>query len=149
MTQTNRSFSPPDPGFADSVLSRRQFGSADMADRLLGLILAGEKTATFATPWLYEGDSNRTPVQDGYSVVHDAKGKPRALLMTTSVVTVPFDQITTAHTQYEGPGARPLDAWRQIHQDFWGPALSSRGLTLTDDLPVTVERFKVVCSVSD
>ena len=125
---------------------RRQFGTTEMADRLLELILTGEKTATFATPWLYEGDRNATPVVGGYTVVNDSTGAPRALLRTTHVITLPFGQITQAHTQYEGPGARPLDAWRQIHRDFWGPALRRQGKEVSETTPVTVERFEVVCA---
>ncbi len=120
--------------------------NAAMAELLLNLILSGEKTVTFTSPWLFEGDQNLTPVAGGYTVLTDFEGRPGALLRTTSVKTLPFNEVTEADTQYEGPGARPLEAWRRIHWDFFTRVLELKGKAPTEDMPVTVEQFEVVCA---
>ena len=132
---------------ADGFYRVRNFGDDPAtADLLLNLIVTGEKTVTFPTPWLYEGDRNATPVVGGYSVVTDSAGKPRALLRATSVKTLPFNEVTEADTRLEGPGARPLAAWRQIHWTAYSTRLSPGGKQPAEDMPVTVERFEVACT---
>lgn len=123
----------------------RQFGDGALADVLLNHIINGQKTGTYELPWVYEGDENLTPVEGGYSVVTGSDGKPRVLLLTTSVKTLPYNQITEEETQYEGPNARSLQVWQQIHWPLWSRTLEQKGKTATEDMPVTVERFQVVC----
>lgn len=123
----------------------RQFGDGALADVLLNHIISGQKTGTYGLPWLYEGDENLTPVEGGYSVVTGSDGKPRVLLLTTSVETLPYNQITEEETQYEGPNARSLPVWQQIHWPLWSRTLELKGKAATEDMPVTVERFQVVC----
>ena len=132
---------------ADGFYRVRRFGDdAATADLLLDLILQGEKTVTFPIPWLYEGDRNATPVVGGYTVVTDFAGKPGALLRTTGVMTLPFDEVTEEYTQHEGPGARPLEAWRKIHWAAYSIRLEPSGRGPAEDMPVTVERFEVTCT---
>jgi len=137
----DRLASPPPDGF----YRVRQFGGSALADRLLELILTGQKTGTYALPWLYEGDAERTPVAGGYSVVTDSAGKPAAVLLTTHTRTLPYNEITEEETRYEGPNARALEVWKAIHWPLYSRALEEAGMTATEDMPVTVEQFEVVC----
>jgi len=135
---------------ADGFYRVRNFGdNEDMASLLLDLIVAGEKTVTFPTPWLYAGEREVTPVVGGYVVVTDFAGKPGALLRTTSMTTLPFHQITEAYTRFEGPGARSLQAWREIHWNFYTRVLKPTGRSPSLDMPVTAERFELVCTAAD
>ena len=128
----------------------RYFGAdATTARRLMDLIAAGEKTVTFTLPWIYQGHPNLTPVQGGYTVVTDFEGHPELLLRTTRIKTLAFAAVTEEETRFEGPGARTLDAWRKIHWTFFGNVLKPLGKEPTEDMPVTVEYFEVVCSLSD
>ena len=134
------------PQHNDSYRLRHFGDSAGMANVLLNLILSGQKTGTFTTPWLFEGDENLTPVMGGYSVVTDFDGKPGVLLRTTGVKTLPYNQISEEDTQYEGPGARALEVWRQIHWSYFTRVLEPKGKVPTEEMPITVERFEVVCT---
>ncbi len=128
----------------------RYFGADEAtARRLLDFIAAGEKTVTFTSPWIYQDDHNRTPVAGGYTVVTDFDGHPELLLRTTHVKTLAFSEVTEQETRFEGPGARPLDAWRRIHWNFFAHALKPLGKQPAEDMPVTVEYFEVVCRLSD
>jgi uncharacterized protein YhfF len=127
----------------------RYFGSdAAMARRLLDIIARGEKTVTFTTPWIYEGDRNATPVVGGYSVVTDFEGRPEVLLRTTGVKTMAYSDVTEEESRFEGDGARTLEAWRAIHWRFFTNALKPFGKQPSEDMPVTVEYFEVVCRVT-
>lgn len=131
---------------ADRPLRVRRFGSTpEMSNLLLGLILAGEKTITSTSPWLYDDDLQAAPASGNYWVVIDGNGKPGAVLRTTSVKTLPMDEVTEQDSQHEGPSVRPIEAWRKVHWNFFTRVLAPLGKTPTADMPVTLERFEVVC----
>ena len=131
---------------ADSFVRIRYFGQdARVADLLVNLIAVGEKTGTFTSPWIFEGNRNETPVLGGYTVVTDIAGNPRLLLRTTAVRTMRFDEISEAETLVDGPAVRMLDVWRQVHWAYFERELASLNRTPSTDMPVTVEEFEVVC----
>jgi uncharacterized protein YhfF len=134
---------PPDDGF----YRVRYFGRTEaVVNVILPLIRGGEKTVTFTSPWIYVGDSNATPVVGGFTVVTDFSGHPELVIRTTSLETKPFDAVSEADSQYEGPAVRPLEAWRNVHWRFFSGVLEPLGRAPSQDMPVTVERFEVVCT---
>lgn len=131
---------------ADRPLRVRRFGNTpEMSNLLLGLILGGEKTITSTSPWLYDDDLQAAPAAGDYWVVIDGDGKPGAVLRTTSVKTLTMDTVTEQDSQYEGPSVRPIEAWRKVHWNFFTRVLAPLGRTPAADMPVTLERFEVVC----
>lgn len=116
-----------------------------MSNLLLGFMLAGEKKITSTSPWLYDDDLQAAPVAGDYWVVMDGAGRPSAVLRTTVVKTLPMDEVTEQDSQYEGPTVRSIEAWRKVHWNFFTRVLAPLGKTPTADMPVTLERFEVVC----
>ena len=133
---------PPADGF---YRVRSIGGTPETMEAITRLILAGDKTGTFTSPWMFEGDRSITPVVGGYSVLTDSRGAPAAVLKTTMLMTLPFNQITENETAVDGPPVRPLEVWRPIHVDFFTGELAARGKSFVEDMPVTVEAFEVVC----
>lgn len=130
----------------DGALRARRFGSTpEMSNLLLGLVLEGEKSITTTSPWLYDEGLQAAPVVGDYWVVMDGAGRPAAVLRTTEVTTMPMDQVTERYSQYEGPTVRPIEAWRKVHWNFFTRVLAPHGKTPTADMPVTLERFEIVC----
>ena len=78
------------------------------ADLLLTLIRDGEKTVTFTSPWIYEGDERTTPVVGGYTVVTDFHGRPSVVLRTTDVFTKPFHAISEGRESVRRSGCTAL-----------------------------------------
>ena len=131
---------------ADRPFRVRRFGSTpEMSDLLLGLVLAGEKTITSTSPWLYDEDLQAAPAAGDYWVVMDGAGEPSAVLRTTGVKTLPMNEVTEQDSQYEGPSVRSIEAWRKVHWNFFTRVLTPLGKTPTADMPVTLECFEVVC----
>lgn len=125
----------------------RHFGdNAATAGVILDLIRRGEKSVTFSTPALYAGQRARTPVVGDIVVVTDFAGRPGAVVRTTSVRVVPFNEITADDSRYEGPPVRPLDAWRRVHWAYFTRELAPLGQQPSETLPVTVERFELLCA---
>ena len=118
------------------------FGATpEHADALLGLVLEGVKTATASALGDYETGEEQVPCVGELSIILDGAGAPRAVLETTEVVTVPFDEVTAEHARSEGEGDRTLAAWRDIHERFWSEH-SARGFA--PDMPVVCESFCLV-----
>lgn len=133
----------------DHPMRSRRFGdTAELTRALNTLILSGEKTITAGTPWMFAREPLRRPFEGGYSVLLDPEGTPLAVLRTTEVRVLPFDQVTEAYSQYEGKPVRPIEAWRRVHREFFERVLPSVGRAWSPDMPVALERFEVVCLAS-
>jgi uncharacterized protein YhfF len=130
----------------EQAVRTRRFGETpEMTRRILPLVLSGEKTITTTSPWLYEHDPAAKPVEGSFSVVVDEAGIARAVLRTTAVKTVTFDAVTEEDSRYEGIPVRPIEAWREVHVRFFARKLAPLGKAPDADMPVTLERFEVVC----
>lgn len=116
---------------------------AAQADRLLALVLDGTKTATSSALWDYEEENAPLPEAGDLSIVLDADDHPRALIRTTSVRVVPFDEVDDVHAFHEGEGNRTLEYWRDAHRAFFTENAShTKGFV--DDMPVVLEEFVVL-----
>lgn len=118
------------------------FGATpEQADALLDLVLAGRKTATASALADYEAESEAIPEVGALGVVLDGRGRPRALVETTRVRVMPFDEVDAGHARAEGEGDGSLDAWRAVHRRFF--AEHSLG-GFDPKMPVVLERFRVL-----
>lgn len=132
------------PGLPVDVPEAWAFGATpEHADSLLEVVLTGVKTGTASAVWDYEASGERMPEIGDLSVILDGAGAPRAVIRTTSLAIVPFDQVTAEHAHAEGEGDRSLAAWRDIHERFWRQhSENQRGWA--SDMPVLCERFTLV-----
>ncbi|APX33320.1 RNA-binding protein [Brachybacterium sp. P6-10-X1] len=127
---------PPEPPEAWA------FGAtAQHADDLLALVLAGTKTATASAVGDYEDEQEPVPTVGELSIILDGAAAPRAILEVTAIDIVPFDEVTAEHARAEGEDDRTLASWRRIHEDFWR-TYSARGFA--PDMLVVCESFRVV-----
>jgi uncharacterized protein YhfF len=118
------------------------FGAAPQpADELIALVLDGTKTATASSFHDDEADDEELPVPGLLNIILDGSGAPRAILETTDVRVVPFDEVDEAHARAEGEDDRTLQSWRGIHSDFW-TRHSRHGFD--PDMPVVCERFRLI-----
>ncbi|MEZ5514216.1 MAG: ASCH domain-containing protein [Steroidobacteraceae bacterium] len=129
----------------DGIRTRRFGETAAMTTQLNALILSGEKTITATSPWLYEQDASLKPIAGSYTIVLDADGVAQAVIRSTEVKTVPFSAVTANDSRYEGTAVRPIDEWRKVHTSYFNRVLSPLGKSWAADMPVTLERFEVVC----
>lgn len=120
------------------------FGAtAEQADCLLALVVDGVKTATSSSFVEYEYDGVPLPRQGDISIVTSSFGEPRAVILTTTVQVVPFQNVSAQHAVREGEGDKSLANWRAVHEEFWRSS-SRSGFAI--DMPVVCEEFRVVYS---
>lgn len=120
------------------------FGATpEQADALLALVLAGTKTATASALWDYEAEGEEPPSVGDLGIVTDGRGVPHALITTTAVEVVPFDEVGAEHAHLEGEGDRSLASWREAHRRFFTEH-AAHGRGFSPDMPVVLERFAVL-----
>ena len=118
------------------------FGATpEQADELLDLVLAGTKTATASSQADYEKEGEDLPTPGTLGIVVDGAGHPRALVVTTEMRVVPFDQVDADHARDEGEGDRSLEYWRVVHERYFAEHAEGGFLP---DMPVVLERFRVL-----
>lgn len=88
--------------------------SPELSDELAAAVVSGRKTGTASLAWEYD-DGEHLPEKGDLSIVLDGAGQPRALIITTDVQRVRFDEVDEDHALTE---ADSLDDWRADHQAF-------------------------------
>ena len=106
----------------------------EMADRLLGFVLAGAKTATC---WSI-ADGQQTEVGKRM-VVKDGAGNPRAVIETVTLEQMRFTDVPWSFAAAEGEGDENLQDWRDGHRDYF-----TRNGGFSPDMLLWCERFRVI-----
>lgn len=132
------------PGLPPALPEAWPFGATrEHADELLALVLAGIKTGTASSLWDYEHTGDPLPEAGEPSIILDGAGAPRAVIETTDVRVIPFDEVPADHAFAEGEGDRTLEHWREVHERYWRTfSESPRGYE--PSMPVVCERFRLV-----
>lgn len=118
--------------------------SNEMADELAKLVLEGTKTATASNYTLYELEKEPLPSVGLHNIILDGKGKAVAIVETTSVEVVLFDEVTEEHAYLEGEGDRTLRYWRDVHESFFKKEFEGINREFHYKIPVVCERFKLI-----
>jgi uncharacterized protein YhfF len=127
-----------------------RFGSSpEGADELIGLVLAGIKTATSLGMWAAEISGEALPYPGVLSVALDGSGRPRCVIETLEVVVQPFSAVDAAFARDYGEGDRTLEWWQRELWEYYARECVSIGREASPDMPLLCERFRVVCRAAD
>ncbi|WP_367178619.1 ASCH domain-containing protein [Devosia sp.] len=127
---------PLPPEYANAITF--SFGdSPELNEELLGLVLAGRKTATCGALRDYEEGKEAMPVVGRRDVVLNGAGEPAAVIETLSIDIMAFDRVAPSFTDLEGEG--PYAEWRRAHEDYF-----SRNGGFAPDMQVVCEKFRLV-----
>jgi uncharacterized protein YhfF len=118
--------------------------SPELADELLRLVLTGKKTGTATLVIELEKEGDKMPEVGDYNVILDGKGKPAAIIRTTSVEIKPFNKVEEAYAYSEGEDDRTLKSWKREHWKYWTRKGQKLGFVMKEDLLVICENFELV-----
>jgi uncharacterized protein YhfF len=135
-------------GVRGEPLEAFAFGdSAEMADDLADLVLAGIKRATAGAAAEYSAGAatgGAQPQVGDHSVVLRGDGTPVAVIRTTDVRMGPLSSVDEQFAWDEGEGERTRDWWLAAHRRYFRRTFAAHGWEYDDDLEVGFERFVVV-----
>ncbi|MFL2770718.1 MAG: ASCH domain-containing protein [Rhodospirillaceae bacterium] len=134
--------SVPDAG--NNYRARRASGNPDFAEIIMNLIITEKKRGLFGLQLLQERQPELAPTLGGVLVLVDFAGIPQGAVKTTKITPVPYKDINEGHLAVEGPDARKLRTWQDIHWPYWTQMLAPYGLTPNTDMIVIIEQFKLI-----
>lgn len=117
---------------------------ADLADELLGLVLAGGKRATAELVSEFTSRGDPLPRIGSHWIACDSTGRPRVVLRSTSLRIGPFASCDADFAAAEGEGDLSLESWRAGHRGYWTRTCEARDATWSEDDEIVFERFTVV-----
>jgi len=117
---------------------------ADTTNQIIELITAGDKTGTFTLPWVVEQTGQPEPAVGDLIILIDFEGVPALVVRLTEIELVSFGAITEQHTAIDGTPVRDLNVWKPMHTDYWNRMLAPFGLSVSDNMPVLVEKFELI-----
>ncbi len=118
--------------------------SQQLAHELVELVLHGPKRATAALGCVADALPHTAAVPDGYSVVTELDGTPRAVLRTTVLERRKFGDVDAAFAWDEGEGDRTLPDWKRGHWSYFSRECESLGRSMSEDAEVCLERFELL-----
>jgi uncharacterized protein YhfF len=143
-----KGFLASDPATGDKTQSPCEawsFGdTAEMADNLGRLVLAGVKTATCSLLWEYEYDKENIPAAGERSIITDGKGHPLCVIETVEVEIKPYCEVDDIFAWSEGEGDRSLRHWREAHWRFFTKVCRRIGREVDENMPLVCERFQMI-----
>ncbi len=131
------------PMGAGRQVARRLGSTHEMCDLLLGLVLSEQKTCTYSLVQLLEEEGGLLKAGDRI-VFLDADRRPRCLVELDDCEQLPFNRVEARHTAGEGPAARDVKVWREIHAAYWGKWLKSRGQEFHEEVAVMWQSFRLL-----
>lgn len=121
------------------------FGDSEkLAHDLVELVLRGPKRATAGLGWTNEAHPHVAAIPDGFSVVTEFDGTPRAVIRTTQLEQRPFRDVDAAFAWDEGEGDRTLDDWKRGHWAYFSRECESLGRSMSEEAEVWLERFELL-----
>lgn len=117
-----------------------------LANKLLDLVLIGQKKATASSLLAYEIEGDRIPVIGDFSIITDWNGNPRCVIKTTNIRILPFKDITFDICKLEGEDD-DLESWQLGHINFFKVEGRELGYVFSKDMPVIFEEFEVVYQI--
>ena len=113
---------------------------------IIDFIKEGEKVGTFSLPWLMESENIPASHTGQPIILLSYDGKPEIVVQITDIEETKFGEIDYEVTKIDGPPVRDPEVWIPLHREYWNNILKPYGRSCTDDMPVIVERFKLVYS---
>jgi uncharacterized protein YhfF len=124
---------------AEGLAMRRLGNTAALCERLIGYIIARDKTGVFSQPADFA--SGKLPQPGEYAVLIDFDDRPRCLVRYDECAVIPFSAIGPEHVAIETPALRDVVKFRAFHRNYWTPILEARGERFDEDAPVVFQRF--------
>ncbi len=117
-------------------------GGGPLTEKLIGLVLAGMKTATCTLLIEFTDEGRDPPAIGSRWALIDGAGRERGVVETTEIRVVPLAQVDDEFARDEGEGDADAREWRAGHERFWRAHVPHADVA--DDTLVVCERFRLI-----
>ncbi|MDU4910680.1 ASCH domain-containing protein [Clostridium baratii] len=116
----------------------------ELADKLVEIVVRGEKTATTSLYCLYQMENENLPKVGDLGIVTDFDKNAKCIIKTNRVSVLPFSGVSAEFAYKEGEGDKSLEYWREGHINFFSRILKELNMNFLEDMLVVCEEFEVV-----
>lgn len=114
------------------------------ADECAELVYKGIKQATAPSLWWYEKNNEPLPKIGDQYIVTDWEGNAKAVIETTKVEQVPYNEITAEFAATEGEGDKSLEFWKRVHKAYYKREMEAAGDQFSEDMIIVCEYFSTI-----
>ncbi|MBC8511231.1 MAG: ASCH domain-containing protein [Cryomorphaceae bacterium] len=114
------------------------------ADECAELVFNRIKQATAGSLWSYEKDNIEFPKKGDLFIITDWEGNAKAIIETTNIEQVPFNQITPEFAKTEGEGDKSLSYWKKVHWDYFSREMEEYGEKPSEEMIIICKYFKII-----
>ena len=104
----------------------------------------GIKKATSTSLWWFEVNQEDLPEVGNVYVISDWYGIAKAIIRTTKVEKVPFNQITEDYAAIEGEGDKSLAYWKKVHWEYYTREMAVEDEIPSEDMLIVCEQFETL-----
>ena len=116
------------------------------ADECADLVVKDIKKATATSLWWFRQHNEILPKVGDLAIVTDWKGNPKAIINTTKIEHVAFNQITAEFAEIEGEGDKSLKYWKEVHQAYYEREMKTYSDEFDENMIIVYEHFRRIYS---
>ena len=108
------------------------------------LTVDGVKQATSSSLWWFNKNNESLPEIGDIYIVTDWYRIAKAIIRTTKIEQVPFNQITEEYAAIEGEGDKSLKYWKEVHWKYYSREMKEFDEKPTEDMVIVCEHFETI-----
>ncbi|MCB0802736.1 MAG: ASCH domain-containing protein [Bacteroidetes bacterium] len=108
------------------------------------LVQEGIKQATSTSLWWFDKHEESLPEVGNIYVITDWYGIAKAIVETTKVEQIPFNQVDENYAMIEGEGDKTLADWKKTHWEYYTREMEPFGEEPSEDMLIVCEQFKTI-----
>jgi len=116
------------------------------ADECADLVVKDIKKATATSLWWFQQHNEILPKVGDLAIVTDWTGNPKAIIETTKIEHVAFNQITAEFAEIEGEGDKSLRYWKEVHQAYNEREMETYSDEFDENMIIVCEHFRRIYS---
>jgi uncharacterized protein YhfF len=114
------------------------------ANECAELVVNGIKQATATSLWWFEKNNEILPKIGDQYIVTDWDGNAKAIVETTKIEKVPYNQISSEFAEIEGEGDKSLEYWKRVHLAYYTREMKSFKEEFDENMIIVCEQFKLI-----
>ena len=114
------------------------------ADACADLVVRGVKKATSPSLWWFKTNGIDLPKVGDLFIITDWDGLAKAIIKTSRIDTIAFQNITERYAQTEGEGDKSLSYWKKTHWDYYTREMKAYNTQPTPEMMIVCQQFRTI-----
>ena len=110
------------------------------------LVVKNIKQATAPSLWSFKINNEKLPRKGDLNIITDWNKIPKAIILTTKIELIKFNEITAKFAQKEGEGDKSLAYWRKVHKAYYKREMQGYKEGFSQDMIIVCQYFKTIYS---